>query len=763
MGEFDWNNAATRRMGYGTAPPSIDIMDALGRHTQTENGLVDPLQSPAQNMSLFSRTPHSSVFDTQGSDPTLSQGLTGSLPSSSSIDYAAMEDIIRQRVAHQIGQVTQQARLQSQAHSVPTPFDQQQAQRTQAMRSLENEEGRMSARLASLTGARDLNASQLSSLARGIPGLPVGYPDAMGGLGQPNRRLQLPGIYDNGLGLMDLVNRPGMMQEEEILRGLRDSQHLSNMPLSALMNQERDASFQGHSQLMNAPPHSRLSCRTCGRWNFSNHIELIEHESTCPANINPYDGSTMMPRQRLPTNDALGVDQSLVQALGHDRAANSMRRPPSISTVEEIVRKLTNGSSSMPMESGASISNESQEGASFQLSKSIPLAMPTDKDWITPLHCFVRRYCVELFTASTSDIFHRSSKGKRRPIHAGRIGIRCPHCHKVEDNSAGNNNRNGLNKGSVYFPTTIASIYNATMNLLQRHMHVCENVPQEIMKRYNDLKADDARSGTSKKYWIESAKALGLVDTVHGIQFSNNSSLSMQTFNYPAEIFSTDTGVNPHSPSPNSNLLMQKSGSSPSMVGGENTLFSDIEGGPLVAPEYKYLATAYSYALLSQMQACVFTEADRLGKRKGLPLGFAGLACRHCYGGYGSGRFFPSNIKTMSDTSKTLNVLHSHMMRCRKCPSRVKVGLQTLRLGHDEERSKMKFGSQKAFFVNIWKRLHGERPLDGRKVSHKKRQSMTEALESEEEKEKKSPEVTSDVTTSDVTSGIITPVLAQSD
>jgi len=731
MGEFEWNNAATRRMGYGAAPtPAIDIMDALGRHGQGESGL-DMVQSPVQNMSLFSRGQHSSMFDTQGPDPNLPNGLTSNVPSNAAIDYAAMEDIIRQRVAHQIGQVTQQARLHS------TPFEQQQ--RNAAMR-LDTDEGRMSARLASLAGARDLNASQLSNLARGLPGLP-GYPDAMGGIGPPSRRLQLPGLYDNGIGLMDLVGgRPNMMQDEEILRGLRDSQHLSNMPLSALMNQEREANFQGHTQqLMTPPPHARLSCRTCGRWNFSNHIELLEHESTCAANFNTFDG-TMIPRQRLPNNDALGVDQSLVQALGHDRAANINRRPPSISTVEEIVRKLTNGSSSMPMESGASISNESQDGASFQLSKSIPLAMPTDKDWITPLHCFVRRYCVELFTASTSDIFHRSSKGKRRPIHAGRIGIRCPHCHKMEDNSSGNNSRNGLNKGSVYFPTTIASIYNATMNLLQRHMHVCENVPQEIMKRYNDLKADDARSGTSKKYWIESAKALGLVDTVHGIQFSSNSSLSMQTFNYPAEIFSTETGVSPHSASPNSNLLMQKTGSSPSMVSGENTLFSDIEGGPLVAPEYKYLATAYSYALLSQMQACVFTEADRLGKRKGLPLGFAGLACRHCYGGYGSGRFFPSNIKTMSDTSKTLNVLHSHMMRCRKCPSRVKVGLQTLRLGHDEERSKMKFGSQKAFFVNIWKRLHGERPLDGRKVSHRKKQSMTEAIEDE----KKSPEVTSD-------------------
>jgi len=477
---------------------------------------------------------------------------------------------------------------------------------------------------------------------------------------------------------------------------------------------------------------------------------LLEHESSCSAQFHSYEGCSMIPRERAHSNvDAFGVDQqSLALATHRDRVSNMMQqqqRPArGISDVEEIVRKLTHSSSSLPMRPAANALTESKEDSAFQSSKGIPLAMPTDKDWITPLHCFVRLHCVELFSASSSDIFHRSSKGKRRPIHTGRIGIRCPYCHKPEDNTnTGDCSRAGLQKGSVYFPTTIASIYNATMNLLQRHMHVCDNVPEEVMKRYHDLKADDARSGTSKKYWIESAKALGLVDTNDGIQFSNISSLSAQITSDSARMFSENTH-GPHIVSPESSMMMMQKASvqSSSMAGGENNFFSDIEGGPLVAPEYKYLATAYSYALLSQMQACVFTEADRLGKRKGLPLGFAGLACRHCYGGYGSGRFFPSNIKTMSDTSKTLNVLHSHMMRCRKCPSRVKVGLQTLRLGHDEERSKMKFGSQKAFFVNIWKRLHGEKPLDGRKASQPKK-SMVEALKIDE-KDPEEVEVSSD-------------------
>lgn len=109
---------------------------------------------------------------------------------------------------------------------------------------------------------------------------------------------------------------------------------------------------------------------------------------------------------------------------------------------------------------------------------------------------------------------------------------------------------------------------------------------------------------------------------------------------------------------------------------------------------------------MSQMQPCVFTEADRLGRRRNLEVGFAGLACRHCFGVYGSGRFFPSSVKTMADASKTLDVIYRHVMKCKNCPNNIKGGLRNLRDFHDSERSKMPFGNQRAFFVKIWGRLH---------------------------------------------------------
>mgnify|MGYP006139184121 CR=1 FL=1 len=278
------------------------------------------------------------------------------------------------------------------------------------------------------------------------------------------------------------------------------------------------------------------------------------------------------------------------------------------------------------------------------------------------------------------------------------------------------------------------------------------------MNQYKTLKSDDARSGTSKKYWAESALSLGLIDTREGIMFSDSdtppplpllTSQQRSSDNYSVSRGSNDTFFNSASNTLVNLSQKQHGGRSETFEGigksgflkiatagnGDRANSKTVEGSApvsisqitenetrsdniqkLVTPDDERIATQFSFYLLSQMQMCVFTEADRLGKRKGLPAGFHGLACRHCFGGYGSGRFFPSSIKTLSDTSKTLNVLHSHMKRCRKCPLEVRKTLENLRKVHDDQRAKMKFGSQKAFFARIWDRLHDNDPtVDSKK------------------------------------------------
>lgn len=347
------------------------------------------------------------------------------------------------------------------------------------------------------------------------------------------------------------------------------------------------------------------------------------------------------------------------------------------------------------------------------MEKPMPLSLKHDSSWVTPLHCFVRKNFVEVFTASANDV-KIPSKGKRRQTKKHQVGIRCPHCRDLTKNMTEDTSEsNGAVIGSVYYPNSIAHIYNATMNLLQRHLQKCPNIPKELLERYSLLKSDDARSATSKKYWIDSARSLGLVDTPDGIRYAPSHAT-----------VSTEIDATENSSSGEANALSKEGDCTRDERGTSLTsnfeTFGRKDASSLVNETDIKRSTKYAYNIMQQMQRCVFSEADRLGKRKDFQAGFAGLACRHCFGGYGSGRFFPSSIKTLSDTSKTLNVLYAHLLRCRKCPVEVKEKLSEHKKTHDSERQKMRFGSQKEFFSLVWKRLHGSLPPANESIFNKR-------------------------------------------
>jgi len=309
-----------------------------------------------------------------------------------------------------------------------------------------------------------------------------------------------------------------------------------------------------------------------------------------------------------------------------------------------------------------------------------PLALPEDEEWLTPLHCFVRKYCVEAFVATNKDVA-APCMGKRTPVSIGQVGIRCHYCSpdRLVNSDAARSRENG-----VVYPSTVSRIYNSSINLLQRHLRSCPFVPPEVLAKYEDLKASNARSGASKKFWSDSAQRLGLRDAPDGIRLD-------QAVHRTHRFNKSRAGPQGSA-----------SGNASSLANAEPSC------APVVTPSDKRSTTSFTYHLMLQTTPCVFTEADRLGRRRSLMIGFSGLACRHCFGVYGSGRFFPSSVKTMADASKTLDVLYKHVMRCTKCPDNVKTGLMNLREIHDAERSRMPFGSQRAFFVKVWNRLHSD-------------------------------------------------------
>lgn len=144
--------------------------------------------------------------------------------------------------------------------------------------------------------------------------------------------------------------------------------------------------------------------------------------------------------------------------------------------------------------------------------------------------------------------------------------------------------------------------------------------------------------------------------------------------------------------------------------------------------EERDLGTSFSNIVVEQFKPTTFGQSDVHGKRKGLVFGFPGLQCQHCeldrvdtdgnkYCRLG-GRYFPSSIKTMSDTKKTLMTMYKHLARCPKCPPETKQKLAETLETHDEEKKGKKHGSQKAFFLAVWFCLHEKAPKDLSTISN---------------------------------------------
>ena len=373
------------------------------------------------------------------------------------------------------------------------------------------------------------------------------------------------------------------------------------------------------------------------------------------------------------------------------------------------------------------------------LTEPIRLYHELDENNLTQLQCFIRKRCIDVFTAAEDDE-HEPSRGKSNTIVTGQVGIRCSFCRLASSGTA---------RGGIYFPRSIELIYAACMNLIQRHFFECPFIPIPVKEKYCELKIMNARSGVSRVYWTLSATNLGLVDTPSGIRYCpeaatgfahddaspseeivpaangdtnchlksdhNYYASSMHKKSWDERVADNDNNrmtffesLSEYGKIMNNNVceIKESKGESTSSSSSSQTRTEAVALDFLCLPEDQAYITRFTYVIMRQMTFCTFTEADRHGKRKDLSLGFGGIACHHCISDYGTGRFFPSSLKTLSDTTKTLNALYTHILQCRKCPSSVKEELNDLRKSHEQERADLLFGSQKAFFSRIWSRVH---------------------------------------------------------
>uniref|UniRef100_A0A7S1B3G1 Uncharacterized protein n=1 Tax=Corethron hystrix TaxID=216773 RepID=A0A7S1B3G1_9STRA len=149
------------------------------------------------------------------------------------------------------------------------------------------------------------------------------------------------------------------------------------------------------------------------------------------------------------------------------------------------------------------------EGNSRQL---ILFSLPEDKDWLSERHCFIRQNFVELFEASRNDVASRHSKGAQK-LYVGQVGIRCIFCDSYPQKDRA--------ERAVCYPSSVSRIYQTVADMQRFHFDTCRMIPEDMIKKLRGTKKTRSQCERSpQQYWIDSAKAIGLIDSQQGIRFS---------------------------------------------------------------------------------------------------------------------------------------------------------------------------------------------------------------------------------------------------
>lgn len=278
---------------------------------------------------------------------------------------------------------------------------------------------------------------------------------------------------------------------------------------------------------------------------------------------------------------------------------------------------------------------------------------------------------------SSDDVLKSSKRGR---ISLKQVGIRCAYCAHEEIETRA--------MSAVSYPVSSSGIYESVKRWVKIHLPLCQSIPSDVKDKIRALEKV-AFVATTRQYWIDSAKSLGIEDTRSGLRFTQNVS---------------DEG---NAEKASKTLLSSKFGDDSDDGKGKKGVSADLAptGKYIVFSEDESIITPFLYTLLRQVEPCQFTEADRYIARSRCTTGFNGFQCRHCAGHAGLGKYFPTSTKALSTNSTSQNIF-SHVLKCRKCPEDVKEQLKALK--HDKRHwTRRTTGWRQKFFEEIWGRLHG--------------------------------------------------------
>ena len=267
----------------------------------------------------------------------------------------------------------------------------------------------------------------------------------------------------------------------------------------------------------------------------------------------------------------------------------------------------------------------------------------TDPTWLSDLNCYIRQNCVEAFTASDMDINRTSKRGR---ISHHQVGIRCRFCtHDYEKDVIGKIREA---TAAISFPVSVSGIYESVKRWHRVHTKVCKGIPNEVREQLRILAEKPVYVPTSRGYWTESAKALGMRDCpTGGIYFHRQPDESVKEY-MEKKAADVKDGKGQY-------------GRVAPVLTNSSAYERNIASKQIVLPSDKDDVSPYVFLLMSQVQPTTFTAADRYVARSKGPIGYAGFECKHCAGHAGLGKYFPSSAKGMctNSTSKTCTAISS--------------------------------------------------------------------------------------------------------
>lgn len=212
--------------------------------------------------------------------------------------------------------------------------------------------------------------------------------------------------------------------------------------------------------------------------------------------------------------------------------------------------------------------------------------------------------------------------------------------------------------------------------MVRDHFGKCSEVPPDKAREFQTLKGQNAQGATdSKQYWVYAAQKLGMIDAASGIERPEASRAAARQM--------------PPYGATNSEAIPEPSAA-------------------LVADEDSSRLTPFLYELMKHLQIVNLLAPERVGKRKGLPVGLEGLGCKYCCRKrrLGFSRCFPLRRRALPSH---MYDLYRHSLRCPLCPEEVK---QQLKQSHDnpEGGSSSNSRDQDAYAV-IWAKLGRQRDL----------------------------------------------------